>query len=349
MTSSGSNFISEWFGVRLYPEPLCTSSDIDAFRARQCPFLTDTLAKPTACIKSENALGVCTITTSRGGLRDWIVCPYRVLERSILHEVARKIFGDPRDSLDIFPVVHLQDPEKCSAILEKARNSTVYLFFQDKLGGEINVIGTDRTPELSFDITIVACRAQDDWLLLDRYGIFEAQTMDFHGSYKHAVSALLSAVDLHGQEFPQVIKEKQEWLARKIEGPNIANVFKRTIYQLILKFDMAGRDRCAGVVLGLPEPVWQSWGPHLGGLDWATSHEGVSRNSWIFVLAPDIRPETSPNRIILKEEIAIDSAKLIDRAFGAVPDRIASDTLPGVFLSIVRRTQGFYPNTKQEK
>ena len=346
MSGSGSNFISEWFGVRLYPDPHCTSSDVDIFRERQCPFLTNTLARAATCVKSENALGVCTITTSKGVLRDWIVCPYRVLEPRLLHEVTQKIFGDPRQQIDIFPVVHLQDAEKCSEILQKARDATVYLFFQDKLGGEINVLGSDRTPELSFDITIVACRAQDDWLLRERYGIFEAQTMDFHGSYKHAVAALIAAVDLHGKGFPRVIKENPEWLSRRIEGPNLANVFKRTIYQLILKFDMAGRDRCAGVVLGLPDPVWRSWGPHLGGLDWVSEPQAVSRNSWVFVLAPDIQHESSPNRIVLKEEIAIDSAKLIERAFGAVPERIASETLPSVFSSIVRRAQRFYAHTK---
>jgi hypothetical protein len=286
------------------------------------------------------------VATSKGILRDWIVCPYRVLEPQILHDVTQKIFGDPREAIDVFPVVHLQDAEKCAEILQKASQGTVYLFFQDKLGGEINVIGSDRTPELSFDITIVACRAQDDWLLLERYGIFEAQTMDFHGSYKHAVSALVAAVDLHDQDFPHVIKENPEWLSRKIEGPNLANVFKRTIYQLILKFDMAGRDRCAGVVLGLPEPVWQSWAPHLGGLDWISEPQVISRNSWIFILAPDVQPETSPNKIILKDEIPVDSATLIERAFGIVPERIARDTLPSVFLSIVRRAQRFYANTK---
>jgi len=269
-----------------------------------------------------------------------------VLEPKILHDVTQKIFSDPRETIDIYPVVHLQDAEKCAGILRKARKSTVYLFFQDKLGGEINIIGTDRTPELSFDITIVACRAQDDWLLLEKYGIFEAQTMDFHGSYKHAVSALLAAVDLHGEDFPRVIKENPEWLSRRMEGPNLANVFKRTIYQLILKFDMAGRDRCAGVVLGLPDPVWQSWGPHLGGLDWISEPQAVTRNSWVFVLTPDFEARQSPNRIILKDEIAIDSARLIERAFGAVPERIASDTLPSVFLSILRRAQRFYSNTK---
>jgi hypothetical protein len=346
MSGSGSNFISEWFGVRLYPDPHCTPSDVHAFRDRKCPFLTNTLARTTACVKSENSLGVCTVTTSKGVLRDWIVCPYRVLEPTILHDVTQKIFGDPRTEIPIFPVVHLQESEKAAEILRRARNETVYLFFQDKLGGEINVIGSDRTPELSFDITIVACRAEDDWLLLERYGIFEAQTMDFHGSYKHAVSALVAAVDLHGEDFPRVINENPEWLSRRVEGPNLANVFKRTIYQLILKFDMAGRDRCVGVVLGLPESVWQSWAPHLGGLDWISEPQVVNRNSWIFVLAPDIQPDTSPNKIVLKDEIAIDSAKLIERAFGAVPERIATETLPSVFLSIVRRAQRLYANTK---
>ena len=78
--------------------------------------------------------------------------------------------------------------------------------------------------------------------------------MDFHGSYRHAVSALEAAVDLHVDEFGKQVENNQKhgW-GRKIEGPNIANVFKRTIYQLILKFGLSGQDRCAGVVLDFPK------------------------------------------------------------------------------------------------
>lgn len=346
MSDQGSNFISEWFGVRLYPVPYCTKDSISAFLKKRCPFLSNALGRETQCVKSANSSGVCTITTKKDGLRDWIVCPYRVLDIGILHDVVGRIFGDNREKIGIYPVVRLEDATSREKILRQASKETVYLFYQDKLGGEINVSGTKRTPELSFDITFVSCRADGDWLNIDKYGVFEAQTMDFHGSYKHAVSAMRSAVDLHGKDFPEVIKNKQEWLSREIEGPNIANVFKRTIYQLILKFDMAGRDRCQGVVLGLPESVWQSWEPHFGGLDWIGVSQDESRNCWIFVLTPDAEPEKSPNRMILKKEYRVGPGILTERAFTVVPQIIATESLGSVFSNILRRTKKIYPKVR---
>ena len=58
--------------------------------------------------------------------------------------------------------------------------------------------------------------------------------------------------------------ENINWLSEKIEGPNIANVFKRTFYQMVLKFKLAGHETCAGTTLALPRAVWDSWQRHLG-------------------------------------------------------------------------------------
>ena len=135
---------------------------------------------------------------------------------------------------------------------------------------------------------------------------------------------------------------------RKIEGPNIANVFKRTIYQLILKFDIAGRERCAGVVLGLPEAVWNSWGPHFGGLEWADESGEERRNSWIFVLRPNRNPESEHSGMEIYKEIRTEARALVHRAFTIVPERIADKALPGIFESIISRTRRFHENTKLE-
>lgn len=357
MSATPSNFISEWYGVRLYPSAsgAGTSSAIELFENKRCPFLSNALEEPTACIKNRNSSGVCTITTTKNKLSDWIVCPYRVLEKRIVDEVARKIFSDSREDLPVYPAVHLQDESRCSAILERASRETVYIFFQDKLGGEINVSGSDVTPELSFDITIMECYSESDWLFLKRYGLFEVQTMDFHGSYRHAVSALENAVDLHRDNFGVQLENNHEWSGRRIEGPNIANVFKRTVYQLILKFDLAGRDRCAGVVLGLPEAVWESWAPHFGGLDWAgrdRDHERmdggghVVDKSWILVLAPEQRPSSGHSRMEIRKEVQVDAQTLVHRAFTVVPEVLARESLPGLSNNIVRRTRRFYKNTQ---
>lgn len=348
--STTSNFISEWYGVRLFPSVSCSSAAIRLFQQRRCPFLSDALEQPTACIKSPNSAGVCTISTTKTGTKDWIVCPYRVLERKVIDEVARKIFSDSRQKIPIYPVVHLQDERRRYEILERASKESIYIFFQDKLGGELNVSGSANTPELSFDITIIECSAQHDWLLLKRYGILEVQTMDFHGSYRHAVKALEAAVDLHGEEFGKQVENNQTWLGRKIEGPNIANVFKRTIYQLILKFGLSGQDRCAGVVLGLPQAVWESWAPHFAGLEWTNDrcNSVCSRNSWIFVLAPEQIPTSNHSRIDVLKQIQMTAETLVHRAFSVVPMAIVNDKLPDLFENMIRRTQRFYRQTRPD-
>lgn len=346
MSNSFSNYISEWYGVRLYPSSAGAAGAVSSLKSRRCPFLSDALDAHAACVKSPNSAGVCTITTTRNGLKDWIVCPYRALERQVVGEVARRIFADRRGRLPLFPVVQLRDDIRRTEILDRARGEPVYVFFQDKLGGEINVSGSDTTPELSFDITIMECRAEGDWLVVHRYGIFEVQTMDFHGSYRHAVRSIEAALDLHENDFEYQIQQNQEWLGRKIEGPNLANVFKRTIYQLILKFELAGNDRCAGVVLGLPEAVWESWAPHFGGLDWAERDEDTAGDSWIMVLAPERYPTSGYAKMEIRKELRLSAQTLVRQAFKVVPEKLANAVLPRVFDNLVHRTRRFYRNTR---
>ena len=71
--------------------------------------------------------------------------------------------------------MHLQDESRRSDILERASKETIYVFFQDKLGGELNVTGSSTTPEISFDVTIIECSDKHDWLLLKRYGILKSK------------------------------------------------------------------------------------------------------------------------------------------------------------------------------
>jgi hypothetical protein len=139
------------------------------------------------------------------------------------------------------------------------------VFFQDKLGGEISLGGTARSPEMAFDITLVEILAADGGHFeLGRYGIMEVQTMDFHGTYREAVTALSNALDLHGEGFPSTLQANLDWAGRGMEGPNIANVFKRTFYQMMVKFQLASGGAAAGTVLALPRSVWDSWQPFLG-------------------------------------------------------------------------------------
>jgi len=139
-----------------------------------------------------------------------------------------------------------------------------HIFFQDKLGGEISVIGTAQSPEMSFDVTLAELVVQNGEFRVARYGALELQTMDFHGSYAHTVKNLRDALRLHRDGFPEALSQNLQWAGEKIEGPNIANVFKRTFYQIMVKFQLSGQGAAAGTVLALPRAVWESWQPFLG-------------------------------------------------------------------------------------
>lgn len=110
------------------------------------------------------------------------------------------------------------------------RGDAGILYLQDKLGREISIAPTDRSPELAFDITMVRVALADGAVGLGEYGILEVQTMDFHGSYRAVVKNLEDALRLHGADFHREVRRKRQWLGDYVEGPNIANVFKRTFY-----------------------------------------------------------------------------------------------------------------------
>jgi hypothetical protein len=153
----------------------------------------------------------------------------------------------PLDPVVIQPVVALADEAGKSEILNAVHGGgRVFVYFQDKLGGEISLARTGASPELSFDITVVEllpATSDDLWpglsdpaVTVGKYGVIELQTTDTHGSYSHAVTALTSALDLHKERFSDQLAENPEWAGRRIEGPNISNVFKRTFYQIAFKF-----------------------------------------------------------------------------------------------------------------
>jgi hypothetical protein len=95
---------------------------------------------------------------------------------------------------------------------------------------------------------------------------YEIQTADFHGSPLHAAQALRDAcaagepsLNYHATLVGQV-----EICGTGVEGPNKANIFKRTIYQMIFKIELARHADSAGFAIVLPVPVWESWLRHLG-------------------------------------------------------------------------------------
>ncbi|MGH7112996.1 MAG: hypothetical protein ACREE9_00690, partial [Stellaceae bacterium] len=219
----------------------------------------------------------------------------------------------------------------------------------------------------SFDVTLIEVLATENvGYGLGRYGIMEVQTMDFHGSYKGAVDALNNALDLHGAEFPATLQKNLDWARRGVEGPNIANVFKRTFYQMLVKFQLSSGNAAAGTVLTLPKSVWDSWQPFLGGpslVETTLGHsviEGAPAtglNAFICVFDIDAvlvsgrEDETgvagardiSPIRI--ETFIKVDPETLVRHAFTEVPHEILRNIAGGdlIMVSIRNRLSPFWP------
>jgi hypothetical protein len=176
------NYISEWFGQRIFPEVRLDSNAVSGANWSTCPFLSRVKRETTECIKVENALGVCTINSIGNSVRkDWLVCPYRVIDSEIVRGACAAIFG-ASPSLAPIPISIINDEKGRTALNQSLfADGRAFIFFQDKLGGEISINGTPSSPEISFDIPVVELsQPQQDSLKIDRYGFIEIQTMDFH-------------------------------------------------------------------------------------------------------------------------------------------------------------------------
>lgn len=261
------NFVSEWYGHRVYPIVAGGRPVLADQKQSRCPFLSRATVQETTCVKPPNSTGVCTISSSSNGPRqDWLVCPHRVLGSALLDTAAARLFGArPESQLRTFAAPTLAQRETRSAIDVMLRNGdSVVVYLRNRLGGEISVSQTDRSPEFSFDITMVELTLESGAPKLGRFGVLEVQTMDFHGTYQRAVQNLQHALRLHDRKFHAMVSTNQRWLSDRVEGPNIANVFKRTFYQMLLKFQIGADEGSAGCVLALPAAVWDSWQRHLG-------------------------------------------------------------------------------------
>lgn len=207
------------------------------------------------------------------------------------------------------------------------------VYVQDKLGGEISLSPTIRSPELSFDITLVELVEAADTPVVSRYAVLEVQTMDFHGTYKYVVKNLKDALRLHGTLFPGILQANLNWLSDHIEGPNIANVLKRTFYQMTLKFQIGGHGACAGTALAIPAAVWDSWQRHLGAPELIPGDGGIyklrppdrdvsetSAPAWIYVFDVDAESAETPNTITLTKVIATDADSVAHFALKVAPE-----------------------------
>jgi hypothetical protein len=112
--------ISEWFGHRVFPVVSASPAAVSDQRAGRCPFLSGTLNKSTTCVKAENSRGVCTISaTSNGHRQDWLVCPYRALDDSLLSDMVRRLYGVPgHEPVLVRPVLALREDAERTGILD---------------------------------------------------------------------------------------------------------------------------------------------------------------------------------------------------------------------------------------
>jgi len=355
------NFVSEWYAHRVYPIVRLTSVSIDDQTKRSCPILSTAKGTSTECVKNEKpgSRGVCTISSASNGPRqDWVVCPYRFFDPVLLATVAAKLYRVPEGSpLHVFPAPALAD-EKTRRSIRKAfsEGKRVVTFFDTKLGGEISLSATTASPELAFDVTFVELLSDGNGFALGKFCILEIQTMDFHGSYGSAVRNLEDGLRLHKRSFSETLAKNQDWLSEDIEGPNIANVFKRTFYQLMFKFGFGASQKCAGAALIIPVSVWDSWQKFLGApkLTVAGNHflllkerpaAGIEIPAWIFVVDLVSEKSKSPSTIALQKLIGTNAESLAHYALVEAP-KAASEALlseDGIYRTLRVRLQQFWP------
>lgn len=349
------NFVSEWFGHRVYPAVTAKPKSLEDQKSGRCPFLSIAIIKETSCVKSAAASGVCTISSASNGPRqDWLVCPYRALDAGLLENAARRLFavaaGGP---LFVTPAPTLGTESgraTLTQVLKDGRRAIVYL--RSKLGGEISISATERSPELAFDITMVEVVSSGDEIDLAKYGILEVQTMDFHGTYKRAVDNLKHALRLHRADFHRVLRENRGgWVSEDVEGPNIANVFKRTFYQMLLKFQIGAHESSAGCVLAIPTSVWDSWQRHLGKPELQARSDGTFAlvrpgdpvptgrvPAWIYVFDILSGDSRTPNPIVVSKVIATNAESISHYAVKIAPEAaLAEGGSAGLLLATIRR------------
>lgn len=354
------NYISEWFGHRIYPDVVSSAHSLEDQRARRCPFLSRVREAAQECVKNEKSKGVCTISScSNGPRQDWVACPYRVFEPTLLDTVSARLYGAPGPSrLHTYAAPTLARPDVQTRILGQLEASErVLVYFDQKIGGEISLSATASSPEMAFDVTLVELALSEGALRLGRFGILEVQTMDFHGSYGRAVSNLTSALDLHRDQFPSMLQENQWWAGEGIEGPNIANVFKRTFYQMMFKFSFGLHESCAGVALAISASVWDSWQPFLAAPQLVEKPDGTFRlgvpgasedqgkiPAWIYVFDFDKGTPTTPSPVQFLRVIEATSDALGHYALKEAP-RAASRQLVsqvGIYATLRRRLELYW-------
>jgi hypothetical protein len=360
IAGQGGNFVSEWFGHRVHPQVIISQQAISDQSRERCPFLSAATGEDKSCIKNPKSKGVCSVSCiSNGPRQDWLACPYRALSPEIVAGAIRKLFGIP-STVEPFvtPAITLAKQEVRLDISKRLdAGQSVFTYFDEKTGGELSIPATARSPEFAFDVTIIEMRKEGDEPHIGRFGILEIQTTDFHGSYQHAVRNLQDGLRMFPKDFGTQLQANQHWLGDGVEGPNIANVFKRTFYQMMFKFQLGQHDRCAGCVLAIPQSVWDSWQKHLGAPTLVTEADGTFSllsperarpdpcPAWVFVFDSDATSQTTPSPITTNKIIATDAQSFSYWALDVAPAAALSniDAESGFLAGLSRRLKTVWP------
>jgi hypothetical protein len=155
--------------------------------------------------------------------------------------------------------------------------------------------------------------------------------MDFHGSYQAAVRNLRNALHLHRADFARALGDNPHWASEGVEGPNIANAFKRTFYQMLFKFQIGQHPDSAGCAFAVPRAVWDSWQPHFGAPELVPYKDGTWRlkdaeddmrddpPAWIYIFDISVSASTTPNQLTITKVIGTSAASLSHYAFDVAP------------------------------
>lgn len=350
--STTGNFIAEWFGHRVWPTVDGTPLAVANQSGGLCPFLSGALEHPTTCVKTargfDGPTGVCTVSSDSNGQRqDWLACPHRTLDQpfTLLTASVRTTYriapGTPIILVPVSVLGHRQQQTRIAQAL-RSKSARVFAFAGGKLGGEIDLPETDHSPGAKVDVSVIELTDIDATGRPSQFGkhmFYEIQTADFHGSPLHAVRMLREHLPTKASpDYHAKLSSMVEVAGTGVEGPNKANIFKRTIYQMVLKIQMANHPDCAGFVIVLPVPVWDSWLRHLGsphlepvngdktclhlvGPDESGGEILDSARAWVFVFDVDRESKASPHPVRIVHRVATSSAALIHYAFQSASQR----------------------------
>ncbi|HWB08608.1 MAG TPA: hypothetical protein VG826_05265 [Pirellulales bacterium] len=291
----------------------------------------------------DEPVGVCTISSDSNGPRqNWLACPYRTLDQhfTLLATAVRTTYGIGANvNLILTPVTALDRPERQAIVKGAVGTGTnrVFAFSAGKLGGEVDIPETDSSPGGKVDMTVMEITGLDSSGCPTKFGkhmFYEIQTADFHGSPLHATTLLKNHFPQAAAGFSSAFEA--EFCGTKVEGPNKANIFKRTIYQMILKMQLARHPDCAGFFIILPKPVWDSWLRHLGRptltqigddpLRQALSippgqiEQDGQATAWVLVFDIDVESSESPKPLKILHLIHTSASALRYYAFDAASD-----------------------------